>query len=189
MKKIIIFLLAFQVLFWGSVCAEDNKVIEYPISTNDLLEISVYDEPDLCKTVRVSADGTITYPLVGTIAVAGLTTKGLEEKMTELLIKDYLVNPQVNVFIKEFTKISVLGQVKNPGAYELKAGLTVVDAIALAGGLTDIADSNGTKVIRIHKGKKKTIGVPVGSILKGGDRTQDVPLQTGDTVVVPESLF
>jgi len=167
----------------------NSKDLSYVIGINDLLEISVYEEKDLSKTVRVSPDGTIAYPLIGNIQVAGLTARGLEEKLTELLEKDYLVNPQVSVFIKEYAKVSVLGQVKKPGAYELRTGMTAVDAIALAGGFTDIAAGNGTKVIRTRGNKKEVRQVPVESILKGGSSSQDVLLEPNDTVVVPESFF
>jgi len=162
---------------------------EYRIAVNDILDISVYGEPDLTKTVRVSPEGTITYPLIGNIKAVGLTTQELQNRLTELLMKDYIVNPQVTVFIKEYAKVYVLGQVKNPGAYELKSGLTVIGAIAMAGGLTDIASGNSTKIIRTHKGKKETIQVPIDSILKGGDTSRDIVVQPDDTIVVPESFF
>ncbi len=269
------------ILALNTICycfAQNTKELEYRICANDLLDISVYSELDLTKTVRVTADGAISYPLLGNISVKGLTAKELETKITELLAADYLVNPQVSVFIKEYAKISVLGQVRSPGAYELKTGLTVMDAIALAGGftnqanaldvklvrikgnekesisinaneviaqgakekdialepgdlivvgelseasqyvlllgrvrspgryvfkkgmtaieaialaggLTETAAANGTKIIRTQNGEKTTIKVPVGSILQGGDKTNDVPLEPDDAIVVPESFF
>ncbi|MDD5428456.1 MAG: polysaccharide export protein [Candidatus Omnitrophica bacterium] len=168
---------------------DGDKGKEYYISEGDLLDINVYDEPDLTKTVRVSHEGTISYPLIGTVSVSGLTAEKLEVKIRDLLEKDYLVNPQVIVLIREYSKVYVMGQVRRPGAYELKAGMTAVEAIALAGGLTDIASPNGTKVIRKKDGKERVFNVPVSSILKGGDASKDVVLERNDTIAVPESLF
>ena len=161
----------------------------YEISVGDLLEINVYGEEELSKTVRVAPDGTIDLPLIEGCKVEDLTAREVEAKIAELLEKDYLVNPQVSVFIKEYAKIFVLGQVHKPGAYELHDGLTATGAIAMAGGATDIAADNSTKVIRTHEGKKQTFSVPVSSIWKSGDTSRDVVLEPGDTVAVPESFF
>lgn len=269
-------ILTFNVNMAPCCYAQEKVDSEYRVNTNDLLEISVYQEPDLSKTLRVAADGTISYPFLGNIPVVGLTAKELETKLTELLVRDYLINPQVGVFLKEYAKISVLGQINRPGSYELKADLTVMDAIALAGGFTekanaesielvrikgaeketirinaneivgkkekditlksgdlivvgglseasnsvsilgqvrspgiynwkkdmtvidvialaggftDVASGNGTKVIRDREGKREVIRVPVATILEGGDKTLDVTLEPNDTVVVPESFF
>lgn len=257
----------------NAIQEEQQQEFEYRIAANDLLEISVYEEPDLSKTVRVTTGGTIAYPLLGNISVVELTAKELETKLMELLEKDYLVNPQVNVFIKEFSKISILGQVKKPGSYEmtgglkltqviaiaggftdtantskvklirtsnnknketieidfeqvlnksipdieikpndtimveeygkisivgevakpgvydLKKGLTVIEAVALAGGLNDTAAGNNTKVIRKQDGKKKVIRIPLVSIFRSGDKSKDIILEPDDTIVVPESVF
>lgn len=101
-----------------------------------------------------------------------------------------MVNPQVRVNIKEFSKISILGQVAKPGVYELRDKLTVTEAIALAGGLTSLADANRIKIIRIENdGKEKTILVRVKDILKKGRKSQDILLQPNDIVVVPETRF
>ncbi|MDD5495833.1 MAG: polysaccharide export protein [Candidatus Omnitrophica bacterium] len=195
MKRILSISIILVMIFSGFVSAENvqekeySAPPEYHISVNDVIEISVYEEKDLSKTVRVSNDGTITYPLLGTISVLGLTPQQLERKLTELLEKDYLVNPMVNVFIKEYAKVFVMGQVKKPGAYELKAGMTAVQAIAIAGGMSELASPNGTKVIRKRGGKERVFNIPVDSILKSGDRSRDVTLEPNDTVVVPESFL
>jgi polysaccharide export outer membrane protein len=170
-------------------CEEVRRDEEYRICPNDLLDIGVYEEADLCKVVKVSGDGVISFPLVGDVVVAGLTPQEAAKKLTELLAQDYLVNPQVSVMVKEHVKINVLGQVMKPGAYELTDGLTVVGAIALAGGFSELASGNGTKVIRVRGGKKEMIRVPVDSILKSGNASRDILLEPNDTVVVPESIF
>jgi protein involved in polysaccharide export with SLBB domain len=104
------------------------------------------------------------------------------DKDTVLLTGDEIV-------VEEIGTVSVLGQVKNPGRYPLKQSLTVIEAIALAGGVTDLAAPNGTKVIRMEAGKKKVYAIPLDSILKGGDKSKDIRLKEDDTIVVPESFF
>jgi protein involved in polysaccharide export with SLBB domain len=167
--------------------AEKNS--DYRLSSNDLLEINVYDEKDLSKTVRVAPDGTISFPLLGNVLVSGLTPSQVEQKITSLLAEDYLVNPQVNVLVKEFAQIFVMGQVKAPGAYQLKDGMTVIGAIAMAGGFTDLASSNNVRIVRIIEGREQIYTVPIGSMLQGTDRSKDISLQPNDTILVPESFF
>lgn len=157
---------------------------EYSISVNDLLEINVYQEPDLTKTVRVAVDGNISYPLLGSIQVKGLTAKELETKITNLLKEDFLVNPQVSVFVKEHAKISVLGQVRKPGTYELMAGLTVMDAISLAGGFTEKANSTDIKLVRQRDNEKETISLNAEEIVEQGHKEQDVEVEAGDLIIV-----
>jgi polysaccharide export outer membrane protein len=163
-----------------------GKEEEYRISVNNLLDISVYGEPDLTKTVRVSPDGKITYPLLGTVSVAGLTAKELEDKLTELLERDYLVNPHVSVFIKEYAKVSVLGQVQKPGSYELKAGTAIMEAIALAAGFTATADPANVKLIRTVGGKKETITVDTKRITEEHDKKEDIVLKPNDIIVAEQ---
>ena len=190
MKKIVRTLLAATIIFFANYSfAQTIEDREHRINVNEILDISVYQEADLSKTIMVSSDGTINYPLIGTICIQGLTTKEVEEKIAKLLEKDYLVNPQVTVLVKEYAKVYVLGQVHRPGTCELKAGLTVVGAIAMAGGLTEEASPNGVKVIRISNDRKKVIPVPVGDILKGSAKDEDIVLEPNDTIVVPESFF
>lgn len=159
---------------------------EYRICINDLLEISVYEEADLNKTMRVDANGRITYPLIGSLEVKGLTSKELETKITDLLGRDYLINPQVSVFIKEYAKISILGQVAKPGAYELKTGLTVIDAIALSGGFTEKANVNSVKLVRIKGKEKETINIDANEIVSKGHKEKDLLLEPGDLIIVGE---
>lgn len=162
---------------------QEDSESEYQISQDDLLEISVYEERDLSKTVRVDADGKINYPFLGNVSVVGLTATELGAKLTELLSRDYLINPQVTVFVREHAKISVLGQVQRPGTYELQTGLTVMDAISLAGGFTGQANSDDIKLVRIKKGEEKeTININANDIIT--KKEEDVILKSGDLLVV-----
>jgi len=189
MFKFIGFLLISLILLPNAVFAQiipGNTDSEYRIAVSDLLEISVYEEPDLTKVVRVAADGTISYPLLGNIFIKGLTAKELETKITEMLAKDYLVNPQVSIFIKEHSKISVLGAVEKPGAYELKTGLSIIDAIAMAGGFTEKADKTKVRRIREKEGKKETIEINVNTIAKDVYAGKEIMLEPGDVIIVEE---
>ena len=182
--RIVGLLLIFVIALWALALAQDED--EYHLSVGDLVEITVYDELDLTKVVRVSADGNISYPLLGNIYVVGLTAKELQSNITELLAKDYLVNPQVAVFIKEHSKVSVLGQVKNPGAYELKSSLTVIGAIALAGGFTERANTALIKLVRRGNEGKQEFIINVQEITEKGYRKKDMVLMPNDLIMVEE---
>lgn len=166
---------------------------DYRIQPEDILEIAVYEQSDLDVRIRVTFGGEIAFPLIGKIKAADLTVGELEEKITKLLAADYLVNPQVRVFIAEYhiKQISVLGAVKKPGKYDMYAerDTTVLEAIAMAGGFSDVANADGTKVIRTEDGKESSISVKVSNITKKGQKDKDIKLEPGDIVFVPESFF
>jgi polysaccharide export outer membrane protein len=170
--------------------AEEEKA--YRIGPENLLQIDVHYGKDglISQKVRVSSKNLITFPLVGEVNVEGLTVSELENKLYTLLEKDYLVNPQVSVVIEEYSTVSVIGEVKKPGAYPIKGKLTVVEAISLAEGFTKIASPNRAKIVRtLDDGTKKEIPVRLSDIINGKKQKNNIYLQAGDVVVVPESLF
>ncbi|MDD3905703.1 MAG: polysaccharide export protein [Candidatus Omnitrophica bacterium] len=183
--------LSILILLW-SVNAFAGKS-EYKLQPTDVITINVHGQPDLTTKTRVTADGFITFPLVGKIAVSGLTIPELEQKLKELLEKDYLVNAQVLAFIEEYNtrQVSVIGEVKSPGKYALpgEKEMTLMQAIAMAGGFTKIADLTKTKVMRMEDGKKRTIIINAKDITEKGDKDKDIILQAEDIVVVSESFF
>jgi polysaccharide biosynthesis/export protein len=162
--------------------ASYNK--EYVVSSDDILEVAVYGEPDLSAISRVSQDGTINYPLLGNIMAAGLTVRELERNITELLGEDYLVSPQVSIFIKEYAKISILGAVRQSGAYEAKQKLTLTQAIALAGGFSEEANITNVKITRVTSSGKETVVVDVSRISEKA--AEDMEIKSGDTIMVEE---
>jgi len=164
------------------------KAQDYLVGPDDVLKITVYREEDMDRTVRVSADGYISFPMIGNVKVGGLSVAELERAMALELIR-FLKNPKVSVFIEEYATITVSGQVEKPGSFSLKGGLTVVEAISMAGGFTKIAAKNAVKIMRLENGEKKSITVKVADISKRGDKSKDVSLKRGDIVYVPESLF
>ncbi len=161
----------------------------YRIGVGDLLQIEVYDEADLTKEVRVLTDGTISFPLLGSIHALGLTVGELEQELTKDLGAKYLVSPQVTVFVKEFSSIFVFGEVKKPGSFPLFGKITVFEAITLAGGFTETANPSKVKVIRQVDGQETSFEVDISLLTKKGDSSQDRELQANDRVIVPRSFF
>ena len=123
----------------------------YRIGANDLLEISVYNAPDLNRTVRVSGKGTISLPLVGDVEASGLTTEELGARIEALLQQNYMTAPQVNVLVKEIQShpVSVFGAVGRPGVYQIEEPESLIQVLSLAQGL---ADDAGDKVIVMRSG-------------------------------------
>ncbi|MDP2920978.1 MAG: polysaccharide biosynthesis/export family protein [Candidatus Omnitrophota bacterium] len=188
MKSYIFIFCVYLMLNFSNVFCE-----EYKVETGDVLTITVYEQSDLTTKARVGSKGEIAFPLIGNVDVGGLTATEIEKKITSLLEADYLVNPQVNVFIEEYhpKKVFVMGFVNNPGEYELSKDrpTTVLEAITMAGGFKQGAAQNGTKVIRMEDGKEVTIQIRVTDITNKGYKESDIPVKPGDIVVVPESFF
>ncbi len=164
----------------------------YRIGPENVLQIDVYygRDKELSRRVRVSSRGRITFPLLGEVEAQGFTVAELEEKLTYLLDKDYLVNPQVSVFIEQYSTVSILGQVNDPGAYEIRGSLSLIELISHAGGFTRIAATNDVRILRTDSdGNRSTIRVRAHDIINRGREDEDVRLQPGDIVTVPESFF
>ncbi|MBU1853002.1 MAG: polysaccharide export protein [Candidatus Omnitrophica bacterium] len=158
-----------------------------------MLLITVYEQPDLTTKVRVSSKGEISFPLLDIVDVKGLPVNEIEKKLAMLLEKDYLVNPQVNVFIEKYhaKKVFVMGFVNKPGEYDLfkDRPTTVLEAITMAGGFKEGAALNNTKIIRVEDDKQVTIPIKVTDITKKGNKDKDVRIKADDIIVVPESFF
>jgi protein involved in polysaccharide export with SLBB domain len=165
---------------------------DYKIGPSDLLDISVYQDKDMNRVVRVSQNGTVSFPLIGVVKVGGLSVIEAQDMLSDKL-KDFIVSPQITVFIKEYgnKKVFILGQVSKPGSYELptEAKLTVLEAVSLAGGFTNIAAPDRTKIIRNKGGKSTSFTIEVSAITKRGEKSKDLPLEPNDVVYVPQSFF
>lgn len=164
----------------------------YVLQPGDLVEVKVFMEEDMDRTLRISGNGGITYPLVGNIQIAGCTIEQAEDRVSQAL-RTYLKNPQVSMLIKEYGNktVYVLGQVKKPASIEIppEKTLTILEAITSAGGFTDVAAVSKVRVLRMENGQQKTIDVDVTQITKQGNKSMDIALQPGDVVFVPQSLF
>src|SRR5262245_6171386 len=126
---------------------------EFRLGPGDVIDVSVYQEKELSTTVPVRPDGKISIPLVGEITASGKTAIDLQREVAQKY-SQYIAQPSVTVVVKEVNspKVSVLGEVKNPGVYKIKERATVLDAIAMAGGLTEYAKKNKITVIRVDGG-------------------------------------
>jgi protein involved in polysaccharide export with SLBB domain len=159
------------------------------VGVDDIFDVRVYGENDLSSTYRVASDGTIDFPLAGRLQVAGLRTGDIQKKLIERLREGYLKDPQVTVVMKEWNsrKVSVLGQVQKPGPVAYHPHMTIIDAIALAGGFTGIAAKNSVSLRREGGGKVESRVYRVADITEG--RSSNIPILPGDVVVVEERLF
>ncbi len=158
----------------------------YLIQPGDILEISVWKEPDLLKTVLVIPDGGLSFPLVGQTQAAGKSVAELQTLIAEELNK-YIPDPVVTVAIRELSgnKVYVVGQVQRPGEFVANRYLDVVQALSMAGGMTPYAAANKIKVLRRENGELTAIPFRYGDIEKGEDLEQNIILQSGDVVLVP----
>jgi len=155
------------------------------IHPGDQLSIEVYGDQTLTKSVTVLNDGTIAYPLIGEVPVAGKTPEEAAEVLKERLLK-FVRHPVVTVAIAQLAQpnVMVLGDVKNPGKYQLRSDAHISDAIAAAGGMPDQFDGD-YPMARISNPQGKVTQVSLQRLLRQGDMTQDDSLQEGDVVYVP----
>ena len=173
-----------------STAVEDPLALvveDYRIGPSDLLEISVFQVPELSRTVRVNARGALTLPLVGQIQAGGLTGQQLEALLANKLRESYLQNPQVSVFIKEFVsqRVTVSGSVNKVGVFPISGKTTLMQAIAMAGGLDKLADEENIKVFRDRNGTREVLDYNLAPIRKG--EVEDPVLHTSDVIVVGKS--
>jgi polysaccharide export outer membrane protein len=169
----------------GETQAEDTAV-----GPGDIFDVRVYDEEDLSAEYRVEGDGTIDFPLVGRIEVAGLDPTAIADRIRERLREgNYLVAPHVSVRVQEYNsrRVSVIGAVREPGSYPIRSRMGVVEAVSLAGGFTALANRDGTLLTRRVDGELRTFSVPVDRISSGQE--PDVTVRAGDILHVPERIF
>ena len=174
----------------GNLTAEIREGVsgdDYLIGADDVLAINVWKEPDLSRTVPVRPDGRITLPLIGDIAASGTTPRQLQASIEQDLSK-YISKPAVTVIVQEVKshKFNIVGEVQKPGAYVLTGPLTVLDAIALAGGFRDWAKVKSIYVLRPGpNGSRSKLAFNYKKVIKGGDGAENIQLKMGDTVGVP----
>jgi polysaccharide export outer membrane protein len=159
---------------------------EYRIGTGDKLQINVYKETDLSPALQVRPDGRITMPLIGDLVAAGQTPMQLQRRLAESL-KEYVANPVVTVMVTEVADrvVYVMGEVHTPGAVPLKGPMTVLQALAVAGGFKDFAKPGGIKVLRKVAGADRVETIPFSYKDALRNDAAVFYLVEGDTVVVP----
>lgn len=158
----------------------------YLIGAQDVLDISVWKEPDLSRSVPVRPDGKISLPLLNDVQAAGLTPSQLTVQITAGLNK-FMTNPQVTVIVSQINsqRIYILGEVARPGAFALVPGMTILQALSDAGGLTPFANSKKIYVMREQSGKREKLFFNYKEVLDGKRPEQNVDLKPGDTIVIP----
>lgn len=182
-----ILVLFFRFFALTTLVAQEGQALpfnDYKIGTRDLLEIRVFELPELNQTVRVSEDGSVSLSLIGKVDVAGLTAQELEKRLASILDQKYTKASHVTVFIKEYQKVAVFGAVSKPGNYELVGPTTLLQVISQAGGLTP--DTMGELyVFRQGKdGQKGKIAINLRDLIKG-DQNLNIDLQPNDVVNIP----
>lgn len=161
---------------------------EYRIGTNDLLKVSIFRVNELSSRKRVNSQGMITLPLIGQIRVGGLTVGEAQNLISERLKQGFLQEPQVNVYIEEQTsqRVTVSGAVTKPGVFPIAGAITLLQAIALAGGPTSLASTNEVIVLRTDTEGRDRIYIADFREIERGDRA-DPLLSRDDRIIVPES--
>jgi polysaccharide biosynthesis/export protein len=164
----------------------------YVIGPGDTLEVYVWRNPGLTATVPVRPDGKITTPLVRDMIAVGKTPTELSHDI-EKVLSEYVRDPMVNIIVTKpasaFSQVKVIGQVKMPTAEPYRAGMKVLDAVLSAGGLTEFAAGNRAQLIRKEDGREIHIRIKLGRLMNDGDMSQNLSLEPGDVIVVPESRF
>ena len=159
------------------------------LGAGDVIEVRVYQEPELSGVYQVGPEGDVIFPLCKRVAVGGLAPNAAAERLRACLSDGFMRDPQVSVLVKEYNskKIFVFGEVQKPGTFVFEDGMSVVQAVTLAGGFTKTASRNSTSVTRRVKGQEVKVKVNVQDIALG--KAPNFTLQPGDIVYVPESLF
>lgn len=206
MKRLSIFAIAMMLLAGCSTSpnvgeyAQDRSanpmllVNEYRIGVDDVVQVTVWKNPDLSVTVPVRPDGRISMPLAGEIEAGGKTPEEVSQLITNKL-STYIRDPQVAVILTELrsheflSRVRVSGAVRTPGSMPYRQGMTVLDIVLEAGGLNDFASGNKAKLYRHSSEGMVAIPVDLANILHKGDVDTNYAIQPGDILTVPERLF
>jgi polysaccharide biosynthesis/export protein len=162
---------------------------DYLLSVGDLLEVSVFEAQELKREVRVGDQGSIILPLIGLITIKGLTTNDAARKIEASYRQKYLQDPHVDIFVKEYRggKITLLGALKKPGTFDYFGKQRLVDVLAMGEGLSDKAGH----MIQVRRAVKdpqhpETFLIDLDDVVKGGQTEQNIPIERGDVIFVPE---
>jgi len=160
---------------------------DYIIGSEDVLAVNIWKEPEISRTVPVRPDGKITLPLIGDIQAGGLTPRKLQDNIATGL-RSYVSSPEVTVIVQEVKslKFNIVGEITKPGSYPLRDATTVLDAIAVGGGLRDFAKGSHIYVLRSNSdGSHAKLPFDYKQVIKGKKLSENVELRAGDTIVVP----
>jgi polysaccharide export outer membrane protein len=175
----------------ADISSDDNK--DYIIGPGDTLNVFVWRQPELSSNVPVRPDGQISTPLVEDMVAVGKTPTQLARDIEEVL-SEYIRSPQVTIIVEQFVgafgaQIRVLGQAVNPGPVPYRERMTLLDVMLEVGGLTDFASGNRSKLVRTVDGKAEETRIKLDNLLNKGDLGENLPVQPGDVIVIPEAIF
>jgi len=158
----------------------------YIIGEADVLDINVWKEPDVSRTVPVRPDGKISLPLLNDVQAAGLTPMQLQQQITEKLRK-FLTEPQVTVIVTQINsqRVYIMGEVNRPGTFPLLPKMTILQLITTAGGFTQFANTGKIRIVRNENGKQSTYTFNYKELMQGRQPEQNLELKPGDSIVVP----
>ncbi|MEX0739705.1 MAG: polysaccharide biosynthesis/export family protein [Pseudohongiella sp.] len=181
-------LILLALLALPAAMAQQTTFSDYRIGPSDVLSITVWQQPELSRTVAVRTDGFITYPLLGDMAVAGMTPTELRDEIARDL------EAYVNIMLSEITvavdeinsyTVSVLGEVKTPGRFSFQSQVTVLDVLAEAGGFTPFADTRDVMILRIENGETRRIEFDYRRVIRGRSSPEELTVYPGDIIMVP----
>lgn len=165
---------------------------DYIVQPSDLLRVQIFQEEDLAREVRISQEYRVVLPLIGSIEVKDKTVREVQEMVRELYDRNYLVNPQVNVFVLQYAErsVNVLGSVNTPGivVFPQEQGMTLLDAISRVGGFSRLADRRKVKLTRTVDGKTSTYVINADDVIEGSSKSVWVLIQD-DVIFVPERIL
>jgi polysaccharide export outer membrane protein len=163
---------------------------DYILGAGDTVRITVYGHPDLSTDARLSGSGTISFPLLGEVLLNGMTERQAEASIADLLEKGSIVkSPQVSVAVQQYEsqQVAVLGKVNKPGKYSIDRGQTVLDLIAMAGGVASDGDDNTILVKSTKDAKAAEKVVNLNGLIRGGDTPQSMQVSDGDIIYIPRT--
>jgi polysaccharide export outer membrane protein len=155
-----------------------DSISAYTLGSGDKIRVTVFGHEDLSGEFEVDGSGNISLPLIRNVKAEGLTVRQLEQSISERLSPDYLINPSVSVEVLNYRPFYIYGEVTKPGSYPFVNGMTVVNAVAMAGGFTYRARTGSVRIVRAGDPQRKPV-----------DADKDTPVMPGDIIEVPERYF
>lgn len=155
-----------------------DSIAAYTLGSGDKVRVTVFGHEDLSGEFEVDGSGNVSLPLIRNVKAEGLTVRQLEQSISERLSPDYLINPSVSVEVLNYRPFYIYGEVTKPGSYPFVSGMTVVNAVAMAGGFTYRARTGSVRIVRATDPQRKPI-----------DADKDTPVLPGDIIEVPERYF
>lgn len=190
MTRLVVVLLGFAIASFlgapGYAQDDADSGRKYTVLPGDVLQVSVWKEPDLQLQVLVRPDFAFSFPLAGDISTKGRSVVELQAELAKRLSR-YISNPVVTISVTQVlgNKVYVIGQVNKPGVFVVNPQVDVMQALSMAGGLTAFANTNDIKILRRTDDRQSAISFKYNDVLKGKDLSQNIVLQSGDIVAVP----